>query len=590
MTEFVGTPGNDSINGGVDADVIHGGEGNDTLQGNGGDDRLKGDEGFDFVSGGVGNDTVDGGAGDDLLRGDGLSSSDPGGDDLLLGGGGANTLYGGYGADTLRSGPGLDHLVGGDGDDDLGAGDGADFLDGGDGSDRMSGGVGDDMLMGSFGADTIDGGHGLDTLSYREVDLSFEGLDVDLATGTVKGGLVQFVTNVEAVYGTDRRDILRGSATKETLDGGGGDDKVYYGGGGDDYRGGDGVDTFDLQGSSEDFAINLFTGIVTVGAEVSAVDGIEIVILGDGHGTFVGGSTSEVIYDGDGDAFIDGGSGRDTLYNGEGSDTFEGAAGDDRLDNARASARLLIDTDAGTMIAANATDYFTGIERIVGTRYNDIVLWNGDIELDAYFGRDVVIATGMPKVTVEGGGDRDKLDLRQLDQGVALVSDFEQVIGTRQDDVLKITHGGKLSGGDGDDRLMTAGGQRYPDGDKLIGGSGDDTLFGGKGSDTMTGGEGADRFSYKSFYDLRGPVERDLITDFGPDDVIYLKLVDADLTTQVNDDFVFIGQAAFSGARGEVRYHFENGDTVVETESGAARELVIILTGEIALTADDFAL
>ncbi|HEV2563898.1 MAG TPA: Ig-like domain-containing protein [Microvirga sp.] len=59
----------ESLTGGVSADVLAGGRGADRIDGLGGDDRLTGGDGADLLIGGAGNDTLDGGAGADRMEG-----------------------------------------------------------------------------------------------------------------------------------------------------------------------------------------------------------------------------------------------------------------------------------------------------------------------------------------------------------------------------------------------------------------------------------------------------------------------------------------------------------------------------------------
>ena len=97
----------------------------------------------------------------------------------------------------------------------------------------------------------------------------------------------------------------------------------------------------------------------------------------------------------------------------------------------------------------------------------------------------------------------------------------------------------------------------------LDGQDGDDVLIGGGGGDTYIGGEGADTFVLDDL-DLG-----DLITDFdgtGDGDMIDLTYFADSLGT----DLTFIGDAAFTGASGEVRYESGmlevsfGGDTVAD--------------------------
>jgi serralysin len=77
--------------------------------------------------------------------------------------------------------------------------------------------------------------------------------------------------------------------------------------------------------------------------------------------------------------------------------------------------------------------------------------------------------------------------------------------------------------------------------DVIRGFEGNDILIGGLGGDTLTGGAGHDTFVFDQLNDLGNT-----ITDFSLDDVLDFG--------QLNIDLSFIGNAAFSGAPGELRY------------------------------------
>jgi hypothetical protein len=109
-----------------------------------------------------GDDTIDGGNGGDWIFG--LP-----GDDLLIGGNGADVIYGGPGNDTIYGMNGADRLYGGAGDDQLYGGAGPDELEGGPGVDIMLGGDGADVfwiraVCHAQPGEVIDGGPGRDTL------------------------------------------------------------------------------------------------------------------------------------------------------------------------------------------------------------------------------------------------------------------------------------------------------------------------------------------------------------------------------------------------------------------------------------------
>ncbi|AUX79813.1 M10 family metallopeptidase C-terminal domain-containing protein [Sinorhizobium fredii] len=127
-----------------------------------------------------------------------------------------------------------------------------------------------------------------------------------------------------------------------------------------------------------------------------------------------------------------------------------------------------------------------------------------------------------------------------------------------------------LSGDSGNDTLYGGSGA-----DKLYGGNGNDTLYGesnndvlygGGGADKLTGVSGADTFQFKSVADSTVATSgRDTIYDFlaSASDRIDLSAIDANTTTTGNQAFSFVGTAAFSGKKGELRYDRAASDTYI---------------------------
>lgn len=161
-----GYDGNDILNGGDGMDYIYGGLGDDQIDGEGGSDRLSGEEGFDSIVGGLGDDGINGGDGNDLLWG-GL------GDDFL---------YGGLGNDILQGEDGIDHAYGGDGKDTITGGNGDDYLFGDSGEDSLYGNAGNDYLDGGADnqVDYLVGGTGNDTFRSKVVQKTSSGFEIIL--------------------------------------------------------------------------------------------------------------------------------------------------------------------------------------------------------------------------------------------------------------------------------------------------------------------------------------------------------------------------------------------------------------------------
>ncbi len=149
-----------------------------------------------------------------------------------------------------------------------------------------------------------------------------------------------------------------------------------------------------------------------------------------------------------------------------------------------------------------------------------------------------------------------------------------------------------IDGGNGNDRLLGV----YGD-DTLVGGNGDDRLNGEAGANLLTGGNGNDIFQFGFTVPLAPVVfiGQDTITDFGDgDDIINLQGLNR--FGRLDLAYEFIGQEAFSGTRPEVRYRWENGNTVIELDTSQFQPVdgivdgTIVLLGEYTLTADDFLL
>jgi Ca2+-binding RTX toxin-like protein len=150
--------------------------------------------------------------------------------------------------DVLTGGADNEVLNGKDGDDELWGLGGDDHLGGGNGNDHLNGGDGDDWLSGGTGNDVIDGGDGVDTVDYTanpltiEVSLANQG---DVATADTAAGWsgLDYLLNIENLFGTNYGDKLTGSDGANVLGGGGGNDQLIGLGGDDVLGGGFGNDT-----------------------------------------------------------------------------------------------------------------------------------------------------------------------------------------------------------------------------------------------------------------------------------------------------------------------------------------------------------
>jgi Ca2+-binding RTX toxin-like protein len=174
------------------------------------------------------------------------------------------------------------------------------------------------------------------------------------------------------------------------------------------------------------------------------------------------------------------------------------------------------------------------------------------------------------------------------------------VAGGYGDDTLKggasdddfFGEGGKdqLFGRGGDDELFGQAGQ-----DRLVGGGDDDVLFGADGGDRLKGGSGADVFLYDRVTDSKGgnvaDSRLDTILDFrsSQGDTIDLSRIELK-TGDVVQKLHFIGDAAFSGQKGEVRYETKGDSAFVQLDvyGGKRPDFEIKLKGVSTLQASDF--
>ncbi|WP_137045769.1 S8 family serine peptidase [Pseudolabrys sp. FHR47] len=507
IENVIGTGFNDILIGDGNVNVLTGGAGNDTFDGGAGADTLNGDNGTDTVSyasagaavsvnlatqreysqGDILNsiENVSGSAFNDVLVGDGNANVLIGGDgnDSFDGGAGADTLNGGSGTDTVSyasagsavsvnlatqfeysqsdSFIGIENVTGTTFNDIL-VGDGnANVLIGGDGNDSFDGGA---------GADTLNGGNGTDTVNYASAGAA---VSVNLSTQRdySQGDIL---IGIENVMGTAFNDILVGDGNANALTGGDGNDALEGGGGLDTLNGGNGTDSASFAGLSSAISVNLAAGRdFATGATLISIESVTGTAFND---ILVGDGNANVLIGGDGNDSFDGGAGADTLNGGNGTDTVN-----------YASAGAAVSVNLSTQRDYSQGDILIGIENVMGTAFNDILV--GDGNANALIGGDGndSFDGGAGADTLNGGNGTDTVSYasagaavsvnlatqREYSQGDILNS-IENVSGSAFNDVLV---------GDGNANVLT-------------GGDGNDALEGGGGLDTLNGGNGTDTASF----------------------------------------------------------------------------------------------
>jgi Ca2+-binding RTX toxin-like protein len=568
---------------------------------------------------GAGADTITTGDGDDyVFTGDGAGTVTVGdGYNMVVGGSDADTVTAGDGGNYIDAGGGANTITTGGGEDEILTLDGADTIDSGGGDDRIT-------VTG--GADTVDAGPGDDLLivDYQAAltDVTGGVSSGNSATGYA-GAIADLAGATVGFVGVERMSVTTGS----------GNDSVTTGGGDDSLYGGAGNDRFYLQLGGDDLAsgdsgndIFLFGSAMTAQDQVAGGDGADTVVLqGDysdgivltgvreienisflaGTNTSLGEpgtnrhdyvlTTEDSNFDAgilaringspllaDEDLTFDGSAETDArfvVYGGRGTDDLTGGAGND----------IFFFAEDGRLASGDAVDG--------GAGYDGVFL-RGNYTVDFTQAGFAGALTGIENLTVTGAADEryargggTEFDYSiTFDDGLLGRGEVLTVNGSTLGAEESLAFDGSDET-DGMFRLFGGAGN-----DVLTGGTGADTVFGGLRGDTLTGGLGNDVFRYDNVAESNS-VERDGIQDFNAGDLIDLSRIDADILSEGDQAFEFIGNAAFSGNAGELR--FENislggpvwlvqGDT--DGNGASDFELVLVISPPDPITSSDFIL
>ena len=503
FTDIIGSPQRDTLTGDSKYNTIKGGGGSDTLSGDSGNDELIGGPGADTLNGGIGTDTASyAGA----MAGVTL--------DLSAGRGTAGEAAGDRW--TIGTNQDIEKFVGSEHDDKFIAGKGVDNIDGGGGNDtvsyeksRKSVEVGltdtDAQAQGATGSfDNEDNYAKGDILSSIEniigSNVSSGGADAshDKLTGDSVANVIEGRGGNDTLTGGRGADTLDGGSGNDTLDGGADDDILIGGRGNDKLTGDSGNDTFKFtSGDGKDTILDFRPGtdkidlsayrslhfvtvksddentidlpgsaeITLTNVKVANLTAGDIIFYNRDHdNTLRGDSKDNTIWGDDGNDTVSGSGGNDTLDGGAGDDVLEGGAGEDKLDGG-----------AGT-----DTLSYQGSTR--GTGAND--------------GKGVTVILNSSAV---GDGTHAA--------GDTTIANFENIIGSRYDDILT---------GDGGANVIEGGAGN----DTLDGGGGNDTLEGGVGNDILRDSSGTNTLSYEN---SSSSVRIDLNEGATTGDDIYIK-------------------------------------------------------------------
>ncbi|MEG3179556.1 beta strand repeat-containing protein [Sphingomonas sp. LT1P40] len=417
---------------------------------------------------------------------------------------------------------GNDYIQGTEGDDTISGGEGDDVIFANGGADKVKGDGGNDYIVGGVGDDDLDGGDGDDEISGLEGnDIIAGGDGIDKLHGRQGNDVISGGAGADEINGDgfvssvdDGADHLSGGEGDDRISGHGADDTLYGDGGNDTLRGGHGSDILD--GGDGDDRLSGY-GEEGYGVD-SSIDALS------------GGAGNDWLTVGYGDS-ADGGVGSDTIY----LDFYSGSAG--------VSADLRQLANNGSIQIGGGT--ITNVELVAGislTAFDDVIVagpiapgvvgisisgWGGNDHLTESAGTDTIY-----------GGDGDDVIIGGTGYNAAVYPSTDRLMGESGNDTIYVRDDGALvSGGSGDDTVYGGAGA-----DEISGDSGQDQLFGGGGNDGISGGDGDDRIEGGDGNDtLVGNRGKDDLSGGDGDDTIFAG------NNQVDDnetDRIFAGAGA----------------------------------------------
>jgi Ca2+-binding RTX toxin-like protein len=584
---LLGNAGRDELRGGDDADVLEGGADVDALHGEVGNDTLRGGADRDVLRGGNGNDRLE--AGDDIL-GDILEGEE--GNDTLIGGAGIDNASGGAGDDLLLGGDLGDVMTGGNGNDTLVGELGRDNLDGGDGADLVFAFLDNDRrtqlglqpitpLTDQQRIDLLENviKPRQDALEAIETKLNFGqpvtpadeavlvqefGPSIQPAIDAYKAAPTSAETAlstavqtrieyyqaadddlrvynqliVDVVKGGAGDDSLYGSPLKDFIDGGAGNDSIFHVTGtnfnttsvdGDTIVGGEGHDTYFVDGTAgpDNILIELVpqgdaqpvvdvvvngqrTRVSQLEVEAAGVQGLggddtvavdfgqnaamDVKVFGgDGNdlldastfqkrATLVGGQGDDTIKGGGSNDLLEGGTGNDLLEGGNSNDLLEGGNGNDTLSGGRGNDTLNGGAGTDMLREADDVDFVLSSQAFLQIPQPFVWIW---VYVHQLTGVGTDGLDGIEQVHLTGGAGNNRIDASRFQD---LVPHSVTLLGgAGNDTLLGSNFADQIDGGVGNDLLVGSHGV-----DRIDGGAGNDTISGGSGNDVLAGGADTD--------------------------------------------------------------------------------------------------
>jgi len=335
----------------------------------------------------------------------------------------------------------------------------------------------------------------LDEFIVTQVD----GNTVITTMGSSVGFSQQGTDEIDDISGSPGDDLLGGGLSDDILSGNNGNDTLIGGLGNDMLNGGLGVDTVDGSGRTENWVVNLGSGVALItGVESNSLSSIENFLGGSGDDRVFGSIEDNELIGNDGEDLLAGLDGADTLDGGLGDDSLAGGNGNDTLIGGDGNDRLFGNNDNDTIFGGAGNDFTNGgngDDVIFGGDDDDTILVGGagNDEIHGEAGNDAINGSaGDDELFGEEGNDNlfggdgeDTLNGGSGNDTLGGLGDNDLIIGGAGDD--------GINGGGGDDNLFGFAGE-----DRLFGGTGDDVLNGGTGDDLLVGQSGVDRFVFSN--------------------------------------------------------------------------------------------
>ncbi|SDG35454.1 MULTISPECIES: hypothetical protein [unclassified Duganella] len=233
-----------------------------------------------------------------------------------------------------------------------------------------------------------------------------------------------------------------------------------------------------------------------MGNIINGTNGPDSLAAGNDGDTLNGFGGNDALFGGNGNDVVNAGDGNDFInVRGRGADTVDGGGGIDRVSYYSTVGPVTANLETGTVDdGSGGIDVLTNIERISGSeQFADVIIGRADTDETLYgVGGNDTLDGGVGGSDTVGYGFAVNsgvmvnlaLGTSSGDDDVDVLSNFENIEGSRFNDTLIGDNGANILWGlDGDDLLTGAGGN-----DTLVGGAGNDTaLYSGNRSDyTLT--------------------------------------------------------------------------------------------------------